>query len=117
MLNYNDKVETKLLGILWNKCDDKYAIEIELKEVETVTLRSMLKTLACIYDPLGIISPMIVEVRHLYGQAVDEKKGWDKRVSERLKTNWNMWVRNLKTVKVQRSIAPYFEDKAKVSLL
>ena len=73
-LNYNDKVEKKLLGILWNKCDDTYAIEVELKEVETVTKRLMLKTLASIYDPLGIISQKIVEGKHLYRQAVDEKK-------------------------------------------
>ena len=116
ILNDNDKVETKLLGILCNKCDVSYAIEIELKEVETVTKRLMLKTLACIYNPLGIISPMIVEGKHLYRQAVDEKKGWDKQVSERLKNNWNKWVRNLNTFKVPRSIAPYFEDIIQVYL-
>ena len=81
-----------------------------------MTKRLMLKTLARIYDPLGIISPMIVEGKHLYRQAVDEKKGWDKPVSERLKKKWNKWVRNLTTVKVPRSIAPYFEDIIQVSL-
>ena len=106
-MNGNDKVEAKLLGILWNKYDDTYAIEVELKEVETVTKRLALKTLARIYDPIGIISPMIVEGEHLYRQAVDEKKGWDKQVSERLKKKWNRWIRNLKTVKVPISIAPY----------
>ena len=49
---------------------------------------------------------MIVEGKHLYRQAVDEKKGWDKQVSEGLKTKWNKWDRNLKTVKVPRSIDP-----------
>ena len=34
-LNDNDKVERKLLAILWNKCDDTNAIEVELKEAET----------------------------------------------------------------------------------
>ena len=34
----------------------------------------MLKTLASIYDPLGIISPMLVEGKHLYREAVDEGK-------------------------------------------
>ena len=26
VVNNNDKVETKLLGIFWNKCDDMYAV-------------------------------------------------------------------------------------------
>ena len=32
------KVETKLLGILWNKCDDIYAVETEEEELGTVTI-------------------------------------------------------------------------------
>ena len=83
-LNDNDKLETKLLGILWNKCDDTYIIEVELKEVETVAKMLMLKTLPRILDPRGIILPMTVERKHLYRQAVDEKKGWGKQVTERL---------------------------------
>ena len=63
------------MGILWNKCDDIYAVEIEVKELETVTKRLMLKTLASIYDPPGIISPMLVEGKHLYREAVDDRKG------------------------------------------
>ena len=47
-VNYNEKAETTLLGLLWNKCDDTYAIDVELNEVETVTKRVMVKTLASI---------------------------------------------------------------------
>ena len=89
VLNDNDKVETKRLGILWNKCDDMYVVEIEVKELETVTKRLMLKILASIYDPLGIISPMLVEGKHLYREAINERKGCDKQVSKELRKNWN----------------------------
>ena len=93
-----------------------YAVEIEVKELETVTKRLMLKTLASIYDPLGIISPMLVEGKHLYREAVDERTGWDKQVSEELSRKWNKWVKSLQMVKVPRSIAPYLEDVIQVSL-
>ena len=116
VLNDNDKVETKLLRILWNKCGDIYAVETEVKELETVTKRLMLKTLASICDSLGIISPMLVEGKHLYREAVDERKGWDKQVSEELRRKWNKWVKSLQTVKAPRSIAPYLEDDIQVSL-
>ena len=101
------------MAILWNKCDDIYAVEIEVKELETVTKRLMLKTPASIYDPLGIISPMLVEGKHLYREAVDERKGWDKQVSEELSRKWNKWVKSLQT---PRSIAPYLENVIQVSL-
>ena len=116
VLNDNDKVETKLLGILWNKCDDIYAVEIEMKEIETVTKRLMLKKLTSIYDPLSIISPIPIEGKHLYGEVVDERKSWDKQVSEELSIKWNKWVKSFQKVKVLRSIAPYLEDVIQVSL-
>ena len=113
VLNDNEiLVETKLLGILWNKCDDIYAVEIEVKEVkelETVTKRLMLKTLTSIYDPLGIISPMLPEGKHLYREAVNERKGWDKQVSEELSRKWNTWVKSLQTDKVPDRFHPTFK--------
>ena len=87
--NDSDRMETMLLGILWNKCDNMCAVQIEVKELETVTKKLILKTLPLIYDPLGIISPMLVEGKHLCKQAVNERKGWDKQVSEELRKKWN----------------------------
>ena len=56
-------------------------------EVPTkVTQRAMLKKLASIYDPLGLLSPTLVDGKHLYRLAVDEKKGWDGEISEELKS-------------------------------
>ena len=40
----------------------------------------MLKTVASFYDPLGIMAPVLIEGKHLYRLAVDEKKGWDEEV-------------------------------------
>ena len=59
---------------------------------------------------------MLVEGKHLYREAVDERKGWDKQVSEELRRKWNKWVKSLQTVKVPRSIASHLEDVIQVSL-
>ena len=104
-----ERVKTKLLGIGWNKNEDTYAVELQLKEHLAVTKRTMLKTLSSIYDPLGLMSPVIVEGKHLYRTAVDEKKGWDSEVSKELKEKWIKWLSCLQ-VEVPRSIAPYLED-------
>ena len=93
----------------WNKKDDTFAVEIEIKMTATISKRTMLKTLASIYDSLGLMSPVLVEGKHLYRLAVDERRGWDNEVSTELKEKWVKWLHGLQNVKVPRSIAPYLE--------
>jgi len=112
----NEKVDTKLLGINWNKQKDTYAVDVYSEVPTKVTQRSMLKRLASIYDPLGLLSPALVDGKHFYRMAVDEKKGWDGEISEELKTKWIKWVCSLKAVEVPRTIAPYLEDVTAVDL-
>ena len=40
-----ERVETKLLGVGWNKKDDTFAVELEINEAPIVSKRTMLKTL------------------------------------------------------------------------
>ena len=60
-----ERAKTKLLGVGWNQEDDTFAVEIEINETATITKRAMLNTLASIYDPLGLMSPILVEGRHI----------------------------------------------------
>ena len=50
----------------WHKRDDTFALEIEFIEAATVSKRTMLKTLASIYDYLDLMSLIRVEGKHLY---------------------------------------------------
>ena len=93
----------------WNQKDDTFAVEIEIKMTATISKRTMLKTLASIYDSLGLMSPVLVEGKHLYRLAVDERRGWDNEVITELKEKWVKWLHGLQNVKVPRSIAPYLE--------
>ena len=105
-----EKSDTKLLGINWNKTRDTYAVDVSSEVLAEVTQRAMLKKLASIYNPLGLLSPTLVDGKHLYRLAVDERKGWDGEISEELKSKWIKWVCNLKVVEIPRTIAPYLEE-------
>ena len=83
-----ERAETKLLGVGWNKKDDSFAVGIEINETATITKRIMLKTLASIYDLLGLMSPILAKRKHLYRLAVDERRGRDNEVSTELKKKW-----------------------------
>ena len=98
--------DTKLLGINWNKRRDTYAVDVSSEVPTKVTQRAMLKKLASIYDPLGLLSPTLVDGKHLYQLAVDEKKGWDGEITEELKSKWVKWVCNCDGCEWQGCISP-----------
>ena len=67
------RADTKLLGINWNKERDTYSVEVSYDLPASVTQRTMLKTLATNYDPVGLLAPTLVDGKHLYRLAVDEE--------------------------------------------
>ena len=110
------KVTTKLLGVPWNKEKDTYCVDMEIKNSTIITKRTILERVASFYDSMGIMAPVLIEGKHLYRLAVDEKKGWDEEVSNELQVKWKKWIYGLKTVEVLRSIASYLEDVTAVIL-
>ena len=78
-----DKSETKLLGINRNKNRDTWSRSVDLSsEVpDKVTKRTVLKNLASIYDPIGLLLPLFVDGKRLYRLPFGEKKGWYGEIS------------------------------------
>ena len=108
---------SKILGHVWNKDDD--TLELLAKpfpQEHPVTKRTILSYLGTVYDPLGIISPTMAEGKHIYREACDEKKGWNAEVSLRLKNQWLRWTKQLKDVRVPRSIASFVGEIGAVHL-
>ena len=56
---------TKVLGVRWNFHEDKFHFKINVPDQTTLTRRSMLQTVASIYDPMGLISPSVLSGRIL----------------------------------------------------
>ena len=110
-------IPSKILGHAWNKDDD--TLELLAKpfpQEHPVTKRTILSYLGTVYDPLGIISPTMAEGKHIYREACDEKKGWNAEVSPRLKNQWLRWTKQLKDVRVPRSIASFVGEIGAVHL-
>ena len=69
----SSSVEQKVLGLKWNLTHDLLFITIpELDSNYVVTKRFILKTIASIFDPLGLISPLLVQAK-LFIQSLWEK--------------------------------------------
>ena len=96
---------TKILGHCWDKVEDTLEIQVPIfSEDQPVTKRGILSHLGSIYDPLGIISSTLVEGKRIYREACDENPEWNKEVSPALTKDRLKWTRQLRNIKVPRSL-------------
>ena len=69
-----------------------------MNENSSVTKQSILSQLSAIYNPLGVISPTIVEGKCIYREAYNEKTSWNSEMSNATRQDllkWNNQLRNL----------------------
>ena len=55
--------------------------------------------LAALYDPLGIVSPILVTVKVLFQEICVAGLDWDIEIPDEMKRHWNAWLLDLKLIK------------------
>jgi hypothetical protein len=105
----NEEIEHKVLGLLWNPRTDELIIDfkpiLEVAANLPVTKRTVLKVTAQVYDPLGWISPIIVDMKVLFQKICEMKGDWDDELTPELKESYERWLKELSnagTVKLSR---------------
>ena len=90
----------------------KDTFEFELSKMlkeggNTPTKSGMLTTLASLFDPLGILSPIAVMAKVIFQNLCKEGVGWDDPISQDKVPVWESWLQDLKdigTVSIPRCI-------------
>ena len=104
---------TKVLGLTWDPEAD--TIRFSAKPVIDVatklpkTKRSVLKILARIFDPLGLVSPVIVTAKILFSDVCDNSIDWDTPLEENILLRWNEWLMQLShldNMEIKRCLIP-----------
>ena len=93
----------------WNVENDEFFFEIFFEE-KVATRRTILSTVASIYDPLGFLAPVILKAKELLQELCRRKLGWDEPIPEDLRPRWETWIRdlqNLKEVQIPRRFVPH----------
>ena len=74
----NEEQEHKVLGVTWNHDTDELRIDlsdiVKFSEKLSVTKRTVLKVTARVYDPLGWISPILIEMKLLFQKLCQSKE-------------------------------------------
>ena len=95
---------SKVLGLTW----DKEADELQFKFDKIVqgshrivpTKRVILSTLATLFDPLGLISPLAVPAKVLFQDLCLTKLDWDEPLPPNELSRWEEWVQSLRQVNI-----------------
>ncbi|XP_022170758.1 uncharacterized protein LOC111034046 [Myzus persicae] len=102
----------KLLGLYWNTSLDVFQYKVnELPEDNTlITKRNVLSTIATIFDPLGLIGPVVMHAKLIMQSLWQLHLNWDESLPETYASDWINFKSNLQHVnqlKIPRKIIKY----------
>ncbi|XP_068224528.1 uncharacterized protein, partial [Palaemon carinicauda] len=90
-----ESLMTRALGMLWNLKEDSFKFSIELKD-NPFTRRGLLSTISSLYDPLGLLSPIILPAKKLLQELCQvESLDWDERIPDEPAERWQHWIQGL----------------------
>ncbi|KAK9694404.1 Pao retrotransposon peptidase [Popillia japonica] len=89
---------SKVLGLYWNNKRDTFSFNVNIQRRQ-VTKRTILSTTAQLFDPLGLIAPVIVIAKLLMQEIWQLKLSWDEGIPIGLYNKWIIWIRELQALK------------------
>ena len=96
----------RALGLKWSVEDDCFVFQFSDRRKQ-VTRRGVLSTVSSVFDPLGIVSPVILRGRVLLQRLCADSCGWDEPLSDALSSEWEEWLagaRELDGVHLERNV-------------
>lgn len=99
-LNMNDSAVTNALGITWDQQRDVFLFSFSPKTLidEEITKRTILSLSSSLFDPLGLVSPLIIKAKIIMQELWILKLGWDESIPQDLHTAWQSFVLDLKNL-------------------
>ena len=84
----------RALGVQWCIRSDQFKFHVNLQQ-KPLTRRGILSMMSSIYDPLGMLSPVILPARNILQELCRRRTGWDDAVPEHLAQEWSKWMEEL----------------------
>ena len=78
------------LGLSWDLQTDTFTFRVS-SDIKPYTPRGVLSTVNSIYDPLGLVAPVVVTGKLLLRELIKEKPSWDFPLPETRRAEWETW--------------------------
>ncbi|XP_076396344.1 uncharacterized protein LOC143265864 [Megachile rotundata] len=90
----------KTLGVVWNSQVDKFTYAVSAIDITgKITKRSILANIAKIFDPLGLLGPIILVAKRIMQDCWKLKIGWDESVPQELYVRWSSYAEQLNFIR------------------
>lgn len=91
-----EREAAKALGITWNSVADVIQYDISsIASVPIVSKRIILSTVAQLFDPLGLLSPVIIIGKLLIQKLWQLQLSWDEGIPEHINSEWRLFKAEL----------------------
>ncbi|XP_076376168.1 uncharacterized protein LOC143258753 [Megalopta genalis] len=90
--------DPKTLGLLWSPTTDHLMFRVEAPQDQRVTKRTILSEIAQIFDPLGLISPIVIVAKLILQQLWQTQTGWDQSIPQNLHSQWLQYRQDISKV-------------------
>ncbi|KAI5720304.1 hypothetical protein M8J77_004768 [Diaphorina citri] len=84
----------KILGLQWNPNSDVFFFQVHL-EPKVATKRNILSAVARIFDPLGLVQPVVLVAKLLVRDLWSLKLGWDSTPPQKIIHTWDSFQNEL----------------------
>ncbi|XP_058448907.1 uncharacterized protein LOC131428866 [Malaya genurostris] len=102
-LHFSPNETIKALGISWEPEADHLRFDSQIRcSNEPPTKRTILWDIAKLFDPLGLIAPVVVRAKILMQELWLLLCGWDDPVPEPIKTKWGKYYHELANISENR---------------
>ena len=111
----DEDIFVKVLGMNWNTHTDEILFNFsELCNYASslpLTKRSVLKVTAKIFDPMGFLSPLTVEMKILFQELCIEQTKWDTELKGKSLRQWKSFLEELSLIDCYRIPRCYFQPQ------
>lgn len=98
----------RTLGVQWCVENDELKFRVQLAD-KPLNRRGILSTVSSIFDPLGLVAPVLLTGKRILQGLCRDGHGWDDPVPEATRVEWEKWrtdVQNLSTLNIPRCYKP-----------
>ena len=98
----------RALGVKWCVESDTFQFRIVVKD-NALTRRGVLSTVCSIFDPLGLIAPVVLQGKQILQSLCRDQLDWDEPIPDSTRARWEKWLLELpilESLEVSRCFKP-----------
>ncbi|XP_063911125.1 uncharacterized protein LOC135128161 [Zophobas morio] len=98
LVRLDENMQTKTLGLSWDCANDNLKYDFKLQHPIKITKRSVLSTIATVYDPIGILGPVLVSAKLILQKLWQLQSDWDDELPPELNKQFEHFLAELQHV-------------------